>query len=97
MCLIKLLICYSADSHLPAPKLWAKRKKAYCLFKAASQSLRIDQSTIFQHRAAAVLTQLRQREREESHPSTWRGSQGPGAVMAANMYRVGGKVEGVVF
>ncbi|XP_067335244.1 metastasis-associated protein MTA1 isoform X1 [Channa argus] len=39
--------------------------------------------------AAAVLTQLRQREREESHPSTWRGSQGPGAVMAANMYRVG--------
>ncbi|KAK2826530.1 hypothetical protein Q5P01_020744 [Channa striata] len=39
--------------------------------------------------AAAVLTQLRQRERDESHPSTWRGSQGPGAVMAANMYRVG--------
>uniref|UniRef100_A0A3Q3KSV1 Metastasis associated 1 n=3 Tax=Mastacembelus armatus TaxID=205130 RepID=A0A3Q3KSV1_9TELE len=39
--------------------------------------------------AAAVLTQLRQRERAESHPSTWRGSQGPGAVMAANMYRVG--------
>lgn len=36
-------------------------------------------------------------EREASHPSTWLGSQGPRAVMAANMYRVGGKVAGKHF
>ncbi|KAI3367468.1 hypothetical protein L3Q82_026331, partial [Scortum barcoo] len=51
--------------------------------------LGIDRSTIFQRRAAAALTELRRRDRAESHPSTWRGRQGPGAAMAANMYRVG--------
>lgn len=74
-----------------------KEKRRTVSLRQPASLFRIDQSTIFQHRAAAVLTQLRQREREESHPSTWRGSQGPGAVMAANMYRVGGKVEGAVF
>lgn len=29
--LIKALICYTADSHLPAPKLWIRKKSALSL------------------------------------------------------------------